>query len=377
MTAAGRIAWFAMCLTASACHRSPDDLASLDTSPTALARENRLARSLAQPDTGSWHDAPLARWIMPRELREISGLALTKDGRLLAESDEIGKVWELDYRRGILVKRFALGQGGVKGDFEGIAVVDSVLYLLTSKGKLYEFHEGANHADVGYVEHDTKLKDTCEFEGVAYDRSINSLLLACKHVLDSTAANAVVIYRWRLDARKADRLSRLVVPLDSLRGTNNWKAFHPSDITIDPFTGDYVLIASKERGLIEITPAGVPVLAHALPPDHAQPEGVVITKDSILIISDEGGADLGKITLYKWPRTPPISARLSSVLGVASIIARFGLRRSLFNSRTRSKPTAPLPRPLPALTPSLGRLARDIELTISCVWSVGDPHRDL
>ncbi len=301
MTAAGRIAWFAMCLTASACHRSPDDLASLDASPTALARENRLARSLAQPDTGSWHDAPLARWIMPRELREISGLALTKDGRLLAESDEIGKVWELDYRRGILVKRFALGQGGVKGDFEGIAVVDSVLYLLTSKGKLYEFHEGANHADVGYVEHDTKLKDTCEFEGVAYDPSINSLLLACKHVLDSTAANAVVIYRWRLNAPKADRLSRLVVPLDSLRGTNDWKAFHPSDITIDPFTGDYVLIASKERGLIEITPAGVPVLAHALPPDHAQPEGVAITKDSILIISDEGGADLGKITLYKWP----------------------------------------------------------------------------
>jgi uncharacterized protein YjiK len=175
------------------------------------------------------------------------------------------------------------------------------MFLLTSKGKLFEFHEGANHADVGYVEHDTKLKDDCEFEGLAFDPTINSLLLACKHVLDSTAANAVVIYRWHLNAKKADRLSRLVVPLDSVRGDHVWKAFHPSDITIDPFTGDYVLIAAKERGLIEITPGGALVRAHALPPDHAQPEGVAITKDSILIISDEGGADLGKITLYRWP----------------------------------------------------------------------------
>jgi hypothetical protein len=91
------------------------------------------------------------------------------------------------------------------------------------------------------------------------------------------------------------------VPIASVIGTNDWKSFHPSDITIDPFSGNYVLIASKERGLIEITPAGAPVLARPLPPDHIQPEGIAITRDSILIISDEGGTDLGMITLYRWP----------------------------------------------------------------------------
>ncbi len=301
MIAAARIAGLAMCLAACACRSSPDDLASLDTSPTGVAREARLEHALAASDTAPWHATPLARWVLPRELREISGLALTKDGRLLTQTDEIGKVWEVDFRRGILVKRFALGQGGVKGDFEGIAAVDSVLFLLTSKGRLYEFHEGVNHADVGYEEHDTKLKDACEFEGIAFDAAINSLLLACKRVLDSTVDNSIVIYRWRLHANKADRLSRLVVPLSGVEGTNEWKSFHPSDITIDPFNGDYVLIASKERGLIEITPDGSPVLAHALPPNHSQPEGVAISRDSILIISDEGGADLGTITLYRWP----------------------------------------------------------------------------
>jgi uncharacterized protein YjiK len=301
MTAARRAASLALCLLATAaCQRSPDDLATVKGDPVAVARERRLAGELASHDP-TWQTTPLAKWFLPKELREISGLTLTNDGRLLAQTDEIGKVWELDYRRGILVKRFALGEGGVHGDFEGITVVDSVLFLLTSKGKLYEFHEGANHADVGYEEHDTGLRDACEFEGVAYDRTINSLLLACKHVLDSTAHNAIVIYRWRLNADSAGRVSRLVVPVSSVVGTNDWKSFHPSDITIDPCSGNYVLIASKERGLIEITPTGAPVMARPLPPDHIQPEGIAITKDSILIISDEGATDLGMITLYRWP----------------------------------------------------------------------------
>ncbi len=75
-----------------------------------------------------------------------------------------------------------------------------------------------------------------------------------------------MIYRWRLTGDKKDRLSRLVVPIASVIGTNDWKSFHPSDITIDPFSGNYVLIASKERGLIEITPTGAPVLARAASP---------------------------------------------------------------------------------------------------------------
>jgi uncharacterized protein YjiK len=301
MTWARHTASLAMCLLAAgACQRASDDLATADTSVVAVARAIRLQRELASNDP-SWETTPLARWVLPRELREISGLTLTKDGRLLAQTDEIGKIWEVDYRRGILVKRFALGEGGVHGDFEAITTVDSVMYLVTSRGRLYEFHEGANHADVGYEEHDTGLRDACEFEGLAFDRTINSLLLACKRVLDSTANNAIVIYRWCLSGDKKDRLSRLVVPIASVIGTNDWKSFHPSDITIDPFSGNYVLIASKERGLIEITPTGAPVLARPLPPDHIQAEGIAITRDSILIISDEGGTDLGMITLYRWP----------------------------------------------------------------------------
>ena len=118
--------------------------------------------------------APLAEWVLPHALQEISGLALTSDGRLLVHDDELGQVWEVDYRRGVLVKRFSPRQSDVmKGDFEGITIANGAMFLLASNGKLYEFHEGANGAHVDYKVHDTGLKKECEFEGVAFDPAIN------------------------------------------------------------------------------------------------------------------------------------------------------------------------------------------------------------
>jgi uncharacterized protein YjiK len=215
--------------------------------------------------------------------------------------DEDGQVWEIDYRRGVLVKQFSLGERRVKGDFEGITIAHDAVFMLASNGKLYEFREGANNAHVAYKIHDTGLKAACEFEGVAFDPAIDALLLACKHVHDTAIKGALVIYRWSLAGDSASRLTRLIVPIDSVLAKNGWTHLNPSDITIDPLTGNYVIIASLQKALISITPAGALVFARPLPASHPQPEGVAITKDGILLVSDEGGQGSGIITLYKWP----------------------------------------------------------------------------
>ena len=49
-----------------------------------------------------------ARVKLPKRLAEISGLALTDDGRLLAHDDEMAVVYELDQKDGSIVKWFAL-----------------------------------------------------------------------------------------------------------------------------------------------------------------------------------------------------------------------------------------------------------------------------
>ena len=84
-------------------------------------------------------------------------------------------------------------------------------------------------------------------------------------------------------------------------GSNPWTGLHPSDITIDPVSGHYVLVAAEERALIEITPAGELVFARPLPDALNHAEGVAITKDSILIISTEAGRRSAAVTLYRWP----------------------------------------------------------------------------
>ena len=84
-------------------------------------------------------------------------------------------------------------------------------------------------------------------------------------------------------------------------GPNGWKNLHPSDITVDPETGNYVMVASLEKAMIEITPAGEVVFVRLLARAHEQAEGLAITKDSILIVSDEAKQSPATITLYKWP----------------------------------------------------------------------------
>ena len=286
---------------AAACDKSPEKaVAEIVRSKTAVAREARLEQALAGADSSAGDpDTPVARWILPASLKEISGLALTKDGRLLVHGDESAQVWQVDYRKGVLVKRFTLGPTPIKGDFEGITIVNDVVWMLESTGKLYEFREGAADAHVDFRKHDTGLKKDCEFEGLAYDARIQSLLLACKNIEAKADRDKIIIYRWSLASDSAGRLSKLVVPVSSVREGNAWTGLQVSDITVDSATGNYVLLASKERAIVVITPTGEPVSVRLLPERHEQPEGITIAKELVLV-SDEAVDGPAAITLYRW-----------------------------------------------------------------------------
>jgi uncharacterized protein YjiK len=290
-------------LAASSCRPTQSDAAETGYGAELAARASRLAHALALPDSSAEGGATLARWLLPAELKEISGLALTADGRLFTHEDQNGKVWEIDYRRGTVVKEFSLGNPAIHGDFESIAIVGDKMFLLSSKGKLYEFREGTSGENVAYTIHDTELREVCELEGMASDTTTKSLLLACKHVFEEGLKDSLVIFRWKVDGETARGLDlpRLTVPLAQVTGANKWKTLRPSDITVDPQSGNYVLVASREKALIVITSKGVVVLARALPGEHEQAEGVAITKDSILLVSDEGSGGPGAIALYRWP----------------------------------------------------------------------------
>ncbi|MEO8199549.1 MAG: SdiA-regulated domain-containing protein [Gemmatimonadota bacterium] len=272
---------------------------SIDSSEIAR-RETRLDQSLAANGGAVPSDSALARWILPTSLNEISGLALTTDGRLFTHGDERAVISQVDYRKGEVIKQFQLGKRVVKGDFEGITIVGDIMFMLTSTGKLYEFREGGNGDRVDYSIHDTELGHECEFEGIAYDKSINSLLLSCKNVGTKRMQDSLVIYRWNLSETGRNRISHISGNPAAIVQENDWKGLHPSDITVDPISGNYVLVSSQESALIWVKPDGTVLSARPLPGGHDQAEGLAITQDSILIVSDEAGKRPAVITLYRW-----------------------------------------------------------------------------
>jgi uncharacterized protein YjiK len=271
-----------------------------DETAALAEREARIAQQLASIGDSS---IPIARWMLPPQLKEISGLALKPNGELLAHNDERGSVFVIDPRKGVLLREFQLGTKAVHADFEGITVVGSTIYMMTSHGRIFEIpKEGKAGSEVEYRIHDTKLGNECEFEGIAYDADSSWLVMPCKVVHKKSLKGSLVIYRYRLygTAPDQDRLSVEAIPLREAIGNNPWKHLRPSDITIDPVTKNYVIITSQEHALIELTPHGEVVRSMQLPRSLRQPEGVAISADNVLFVSDEGVKTPASISLFRW-----------------------------------------------------------------------------
>ena len=285
----------------ASCNPSPADAAALLKSPEVTERRARFARAMAQDSALGESRLALARWLLPPTLGEVSGLALTSDDRLFAHGDENGVVTEIDYRSGIVIKEFMVGKRTQNIDFEGITIADSAFYMIDSKGDIYEFREGKAGDEVPFVKHETGLKESCEFEGIAYDPSIQSLLLACKNVLkDDLDKDAILIFKWKPGATDSvGQLTNMSIPAAEIAARVDARRFRPTDITVDPVTGNYLIISAQERAFLELSPAGEVVLVQKLPEVHEQAEGLAISRDRVLIIGDEAVSARSALTLYR------------------------------------------------------------------------------
>lgn len=249
---------------------------------------------------------PAARWELPRRLREISGLAMTSDDRLLAHNDEVGVVFEIDYRDQSTVKEFQLADaaGPVADDFEGIAVADGRIYLVTSAGRLYESPEGASGESVRFRVHDTGVGLACEVEGLAYDAASRELVLMCKDARSAALAGQVAMFRWSIDQERVNADASTVMPVADFARHIGSGRYRPSGIEQHPTSGNYYVVAARPGAIAEVTPAGEVVAARRFTAGwHRQVEGIAFAADGALIIADEGGGGRGILTVYPGPES--------------------------------------------------------------------------
>ena len=241
-------------------------------------------------------EADVVRWSLPDKLREISGLALTDDQRLLAIADEEAIVYEYDYNNGRLVKAFALGDPTLRDDFEGITIYRDAVWLMNSKGDVYTAPEGADGERVPYEKHKFVFKDDCELEGLATSEVTDSLLLICK---DAKKKKDRLLFTWSIEGDTSK--SRL--PEDEIAASLKHKRVHPSGIEVHPQNGNLWVVAAREHALIELAPDGsfIDVIMRLDPSRHAQAEGIAITSDGRLLIADEANDHPATLSVYPLP----------------------------------------------------------------------------
>jgi len=234
---------------------------------------------------------------LPKELIEISGLAVTVDNRLFAHNDEIGTVYEINIETGNIQKQFNLGTKKLKKDFEGIAVANDSLFMITSSGVIYKFSYSDHEKNVDYKKFKTFLSAKYNVEGLCYDKATNSLLIACKEYAGRDLAEYKAIFSFDLSSYKLEEEPRFLINLDSLKNKFNINNFSPTGIEVHPYNGNVFVRSSHEKAIVELSPNGLLLNAVKLnSKNHRQPEGIAFLSDLSLLISDEGKREKAKVT---------------------------------------------------------------------------------
>jgi uncharacterized protein YjiK len=252
----------------------------------------------ASPGATTDPSSDFTQWRLPDRLREISGLALTPDQRLFAITDEEAFVYELDFADGAIVKRFALGDPVLRGDFEGIAVLDERVWLMTSDGDLLVAAEGSDGSNVDYKKFKTGHGADCELEGLTQDRENGALLLACKE--SRSDAKPLRAFEWSVSKEDIEFSREIFLPEKAIARKIDAKRFNPSGIALDPLTREWVVIAARQHVLVRLSAGGeqTEAIIRLKKRRHRQAEGIEVTSDGRLLIADEGGDGKARLAVY-------------------------------------------------------------------------------
>lgn len=226
-------------------------------------------------------------------LGEISGLAAAGPDAVYAHNDETGTIYLVAAKNGRIERRMSIGRGLVAGDFEAVAVRGDGLFLITSKGVVYE-RETPKGRPATFAVRDLSLPKSCEVESLAaFGREF---LIACKE-----AKQRLVVYEWRPPAAKAEKKPLIDVSLTDR--VPNPKTFRAADLVYDPRSKTILTLDSSSGAILETTLKGERVGQWLLGGDHPQAEGLALMPDGRLIVADERGARGGTLTVYP-PRRP-------------------------------------------------------------------------
>jgi hypothetical protein len=236
---------------------------------------------------------------LPGELKEASGLAVSNDGRLFCHDDESGIVYQVDFTTGKIDKQFALGSGFLGEDFEGIAIKNDTMFLVSGNGSIFEFREGLHKGRVEFRLHRTPLNARYDVEGLEYDPETDCLLLACKSYPGKGLSGFRAVYSFSLGSRQLVDVPRFLVRTEDVQRRSRKGKFSPSGMARHPKSGTFFIISASAGSIIELSREGVLLAQEEIPSKvNSQPEGITFGPDLTMIICNDGQEGDGSLTLY-------------------------------------------------------------------------------
>ena len=232
------------------------------------------------------------RWKMPDILREISGIAHINGDIFACVQDEEGKIFVFNMSTKKIENEIQFGDAG---DYEGIALVNETAWIVRADGRLFEVKNFKQKPTL--QQHTTHLTEKQNIEGLCYDKANNRLLLAIKGKEPNTD-DYKGIYAFDLVTKKLAATPVIKIDLTDkvwaeVKGKNK---IQPSDLEVHPKTGDIFIVDGSNPKLLVLGQDGKRKELYKLSDsEFRQPEGISITENGEIFISNEGQTGSGDI----------------------------------------------------------------------------------
>ena len=222
------------------------------------------------------------------KLMEVSGIAWdTKSNTFLAINDESGKLFFLDKESKLISAEYEFG---VKGDYEDVAILNGITYILSSDGTIFKFIKDSTGKIFGPEIGSIGLGGINDFETMYADPARKALVLICKNC-KSDDANTVSAFAFYPDSIGFD--NKPLFTIDALKvkelSPNKTSKLQPSAAAIHPVLQKLFILSSASHQLVITDLNGKVESVYRLSPKlFPQPEGITFKNNGDMYISNEG-----------------------------------------------------------------------------------------